>query len=125
MTEYRTADDDARLAPKGEDAAIAGHAHTAARASQFLDYAFYLIYGLLAIRLVLALIGSRSSNTFVRFIGTITDPLYFAFRGIVGSPEIAGYTLVVPIIIALLVYAVLHIALNGLLRMVGTRKTAI
>jgi hypothetical protein len=45
-----------------------GHARTAARGSQFLDYAFYVVYSLLAIRLVLALIGARPANGFVQFI---------------------------------------------------------
>jgi uncharacterized protein YggT (Ycf19 family) len=103
-----------------------GQARTAARASQFLDYGFYVIYALLAIRLVLALIAARSSNGFVQFIGTVSEPFYAPFRGIVASPTAeGGYTLVVPIMIAGLVYVVLHAGINGLLRMVGTRKTEI
>ena len=107
-------------------APVVGHASTAARASQFIDYAFYLVYALLGIRLVLALMAARSSNGFVQFIGTVTDPFYAPFRGIVASPSAeGGYTLVVPILIAGLAYVVLHAAVNGLLRMVGTRKTEI
>jgi hypothetical protein len=49
-------------------------ARVASRGSQFLDYAFYLVYGLLAIRLLLALIAARSTNGFVEFINTITGP---------------------------------------------------
>jgi uncharacterized protein YggT (Ycf19 family) len=103
-----------------------GHARTAARGSQFVDFGFYALYALLGIRLVLAFIGARSGNGFVRFINAITGPFYAPFRGIVDSPSIdGGPTLVIPIIIALLVYALLHAAVNGLLRMVGTRKTTI
>jgi hypothetical protein len=46
-----------------------GRARGAARGSQIVDYVFYVAYALLAIRLVLALIGARSTNGFVRFIG--------------------------------------------------------
>lgn len=103
-----------------------GHARTAARGSQFVDYAFYVLYALLGIRLVLAAIGARQGNGFVRFIATVTDPFYAPFRGIVGSPTIdGGSTLVLPIVVALVVYALLHLGVNGILRMVGTRKTTI
>ena len=102
-----------------------GHARTAARGSQFLDYGFYLVYGLLGIRLVLALIGARSTNGFVEFIAAITNPFYAPFRGIVGSPSVEGSTLVLPIVVAIVVYMILHVAVNGLLRMVGQRKTEI
>ena len=103
-----------------------GQARTAARGSQFLDYAFYVLYTLLGVRLVLALIAANSGNGFVQFISTITNPFYAPFRGIVSSPTTeGGNTLVFPIVIAMVVYAILHIAINGLLRMVGNRKTSV
>lgn len=95
---------------------------TAARSSQFVDYAFYLLYTLLTIRLALALIAARSSNGFVQFIGTVTGPFYAPFRGIVDNFSAGGTTLVVPIVIALVVYMILHAAINRALRMVGHRK---
>jgi uncharacterized protein YggT (Ycf19 family) len=103
-----------------------GHARTAARGSQFLDYGFGVLYVLLATRLVLALIGARSGNGFVHFIRAVTDPFYAPFRGIVSSPTgEGGATLAVPIVVALLAYMILHAGINGLLRMVGSRKTTI
>ena len=109
---------------KGER--VLGQARTAARGSQFIDYGFFVIYSLLAIRLVLALIAAQSSNGFVQFIRAVTDPFYAPFRGIVPSPTVdGGYTLVLPIVIAMVAYLILHAAINGLLRMVGHRKTEI
>lgn len=106
--------------------ARADRAGSAARWSQFMDYAFSLVYTLLGIRLVLALIAASSTSGFVRFIRAVTDPFYAPFRGIVASPSTdAGNTLVIPIGIALVVYVMLHLALNGLLRMVGHRKTTV
>ena len=97
-----------------------------ARGAQVLDYAFSLIYGLLGIRLVLALIAANSASGFVRLIYALTDPLYAMFRGIVPSPSIeGGFTLAVPILIALAAYALLHLALKGLMRMVARRSTTI
>jgi uncharacterized protein YggT (Ycf19 family) len=109
---------------KGER--VLGRARTAARGSQFIDYVFYLIYSLLAIRLALALIAAQSSSGFVQFIRAITDPFYAPFRGIVPSPTTeGGFTLALPIVIALVAYFFLHMAINGLLRMVGHRKTEV
>ena len=39
-----------------------GHARTAARGSQFIDFAFYALYALLGIRLVLAFIAWRRAS---------------------------------------------------------------
>lgn len=108
---------------KDREVAVARHL---ARGSGVIDYIFFLIYGLLAVRLVLALVAARSGNGFVRLIQTITDPFYGMFRGIVPSPAIdGGYTLVLPIIVAIVAYALLHTAINGALRMVANRKTEI
>ena len=98
----------------------------AARVSQIVDYIFFVIYGLLAIRLLLALFAARESAGFVQFIKTVTDPFYAPFRGIVASPTTPeGFTLALPIVIALVVYILLHAAVNGLLRMLAHRKTEV
>ena len=97
-----------------------------ARVSQVVDYIFFLIYGLLLIRLLLALFAARSDNGFVQFIRGISDLFYAPFRGIVASPTTPeGYTLALPIVIALVVYLLLHLAVNGLLRMFVHRKTEV
>jgi uncharacterized protein YggT (Ycf19 family) len=99
---------------------------TAARVSQVVDYLFFILYALLGLRFLLALLAARSSAGFVRFIVAVTDPFYRPFRGIVASPTTdGGHTLVVPLIIAIVVYILLHLAINGLLRMLAHRKTAI
>ncbi len=101
-------------------------ARGAARGSQVLDYLFYLLYGLLSIRLVLALVGARPSNGFVQLVQSVTNPFYALFRGIVPSPTTeGGFTLVLPILIAIVAYALLHLAINGFLRMLAHRKTEI
>jgi hypothetical protein len=101
-------------------------ARGAARVSQVIDYLFYMVYGLLAIRLVLTLIAANAANGFVQFINAVTDPFYALFVGIVPSLSAeGGYTLAVPILIAIVVYALLHFAINGFLRMMVHRKTAV
>jgi uncharacterized protein YggT (Ycf19 family) len=99
---------------------------TAARVSQVIDYLFFIIYALLAIRLVLALMAARKSAGFTQFIFGITDPFYAPFRGIVASPSVdGGFTLALPIIIALIAYAILHALINGMLRLLAHRKTQV
>lgn len=97
-----------------------------ARVSQVIDYIFFVLYGLLGLRFLLALLAARSGAGFVRFIVTVTDPFYEPFRGIVASPRTdGGHTLMVPLIIAFIAYLLLHLGINGLLRMFAHRKTAI
>jgi uncharacterized membrane protein len=98
----------------------------AARVSQVIDYIFYVIYALLGMRFLLALLAARSSAGFVQFIVTVTNPFYAPFRGIVDAPRTAeGHTLMLPIVVAIIAYVLLHLAINGLLRMLAHRKTAI
>src|SRR5688500_14539486 len=97
-----------------------------ARISQIVDYIFFIIYGLLAIRLMLALFAANNNAGFVQFIRDVTDPLYAPFRGIVPSLTAeGGFTLALPIVVALVVYMLLHLAINGLLRIFVHRKTTV
>ena len=55
-----------------------------------------------------------------------SNPFYEPFRGIVSSPATGdGHTLVLPLVIAIIVYILLHLGINGLLRMFAQRKTAV
>lgn len=97
-----------------------------ARVSQIVDYLFFVLYALLGMRFVLALLAARSGAGFVRFIVAVTDPFYRPFRGIVASPSTdGGHTLMMPLVIAIVVYVLLHLGINGLLRLFAHRKTAI
>ena len=98
----------------------------AARVSQVVDYIFYVIYALLGMRFLLALLAANSTAGFVQFIVTVTNPFYAPFRGIVASPRTdQGHTLLLPIVVAIIAYVLLHLAINGVLRMLAHRKTEI
>ena len=98
----------------------------AARVSQVVDYIFYVIYALLAMRFILALLAANSRAGFVQFIVSVTNPFYAPFKGIVASPTTNdGHTLMVPIVVAIIAYILLHLAINGILRMMAHRKTEI
>lgn len=97
-----------------------------ARISQFVDYVFFVIYGLLTIRLLLELFAARESAGFVKFIKSVTGIFYAPFEGIAPSPTASGgFTLALPIIVAIVAYMLLHLAINGLLRIFVHRKTEI
>lgn len=96
-----------------------------ARISQIVDYGFFLIYGLLTIRLLLELFAARENAGFVKFVKTATGIFYAPFAGIVPSPSKEGFTLALPIIIAIVAYMLLHLAINGILRIFAHRKTSI
>jgi len=101
-------------------------ARGAARVPQVVDYIFYVIYALLGLRFLLALLAARSGAGFVRFIVAVTNPFYAPFKGIVASPSTdTGHTLMLPLLIAIVVYILLHLAINGLLRIMAHRKTAV
>jgi hypothetical protein len=103
-----------------------GRARGVARVSQVIDYLFYVLYALLGLRFLLALLAARSGAGFVRFIVTVTSPFYEPFRGIVASPSTdGGHTLMLPLVIAFIVYVLLHLGINGLLRIIAHRKTAV
>ncbi len=98
---------------------------TLTRVSQIVDYVFFVIYGLLVVRLLLEFFAAKESAGFVKFIKSATGLLYAPFQGIMPSPSKDGFTLALPIIVAIVVYMLIHFAINGLLRIFAHRKTAI
>jgi hypothetical protein len=103
-----------------------GRSRSLARVSQVVDYIFWVIYALLGMRFLLALMAARSGAGFVKFIVAVSNPFYLPFQGIVASPRTdGGHTLLLPIVVAIIAYALLHLGINGLLRMFAHRKTAI
>jgi uncharacterized protein YggT (Ycf19 family) len=94
-----------------------------ARVSQFIDYAFFLIYALLLIRFALVLVAANSTSGFVQFIVRVSDPFYAPFKGIVQTTEATpGHTLMLPLLVAIVAYFILHIAINRLLRLIAIRR---
>jgi uncharacterized protein YggT (Ycf19 family) len=100
-------------------------ASAAARTSQVIDYIFYLIYGLIGLRIIFDLLGAQRSNTFRNFIDALTTPLLAPFRSLFPDVGAGRFQLRFSYIAALVVYLLLHLAINGLLRLIAHRKTAI
>lgn len=102
-----------------------GRGRTAARMSQIVDYIFYLIYGVIALQFLLKLMGARTSNGFVQFIASISSPLLAPFERIVGTPSVGAVQLQLSYLFALIVYISLHLAINGMLRLIAHRKVTV
>ena len=95
------------------------------RVSQVGEYVFYVIYGLIGLEIVLELFGARQASGFKRFLDTVTSPLLGPFRGLMPDPAVGSMQLMLSYIVALVVYFLLHMAFNGLLRLFAQRKSSI
>ena len=98
---------------------------TFARVSQVADYVFYLIYGIIGIEIVLDMLGARESAGFKQFVEAIAAPFLAPFRGLMPAPGIGRFRLMLSYIIALAIYVLLHMAVNGALRLFVQRKTVV
>jgi uncharacterized protein YggT (Ycf19 family) len=95
------------------------------RIAQVGEYAFYLIYGLIGLEIVLELLGARQASGFKRLLDSVTWPFLAPFRGLMADPSVGSMRLMLSYVAALVVYFLLHMALNGLLRLFAQRKSSI
>ncbi|MEW6127283.1 MAG: YggT family protein [Acidobacteriota bacterium] len=100
-------------------------ARRAARFSQVVDYVFYLIYGLITLEIFLDLLGARQGNSFREFIDTLSAPVLAPFKRLIADPASGRFQLRLSFIFALIFYILLHLAINGLLRLLAHRKTSV
>lgn len=97
----------------------------AARISQIVDYIFYFVYGLIALEIFLELLGAREGNAFKEFVDAVTAPLLVPFVTLMPDLSAGRFQLKISYLVALAVYLLLHGAINGILRMMAHRKTAV
>jgi uncharacterized protein YggT (Ycf19 family) len=95
------------------------------RVGQVGQYVFFVIYGLIGLEITLELFGARQASGFKRFLDTVTWPLLGPFRGLMPDPAVGSMQLMLSYVVALVVYVLLHMALNGLLRLFAQRKSSI
>ena len=96
-----------------------------ARVSQFADYLFYLVYGVIGLEIVLDALGARQSAGVKQFLDAIAAPFLAPFHGLLVEPGIGRFRFMTSYVIALVVYVLLHMAVSGLLRLFVHRKTAV
>jgi uncharacterized protein YggT (Ycf19 family) len=98
---------------------------TFARVSQVVDYLFYLVYGIIGLEIILEALGARESAGFKRFIDAIATPFLAPFEGLMPDPGAGRFRFMLSYVIALGVYILLHLAVNGLLRLFVHHKTEV
>lgn len=99
-------------AEKGEHAAFVG--------LRVVDWAFYTLYALLGLRFLLALLAANEEAGFTQLVYGITAPFLVPFEGIVARPALDGSVVDFPVLLAIVAYIVLHLAVRGLIRTIGT-----
>lgn len=100
-------------------------ARTAARISQVVDFTFYIAYSLIGLQILLDLMGARRGNRFKNIIDTLTAPLLGPFESLIQSVGVGRFQLQLSYLFAFIVYILLHIGINSLLRIFVVRKTTI
>ena len=96
-----------------------------ARISQIIDYIFYVVYGIISLEIILELLGARESAGFKQLIDTLAAPFLAPFQGLMPDPGRGPFRLMLSYIVALIVYLLLHLAVNGLLRLLAHRKVSV
>jgi uncharacterized protein YggT (Ycf19 family) len=96
-----------------------------ARFSQVADYVFYLIYGIIGLEIALEALGARESAGFKRFIDAMAAPLLAPFQGLMPDPGVGRFRFMLSYVVALVVYMLVHMAVNGLFRLLVHRKTTV
>ncbi|MEK7833934.1 MAG: hypothetical protein AAB401_22795 [Acidobacteriota bacterium] len=97
----------------------------AARVSQVVDYVFYLIYGLISLQIAFDLFGARRGNGIREFVEFVSGPFLTPFKNLFFDPTAGMFRIRFSYLAALAIYILLHLAVNGLLRMIAQCKTAI
>lgn len=100
-------------------------ARTAARISQIVDFVFYVVYSLIGLQILLDLMGARRGNGFRNMIDTLTAPLLGPFESLIQSITAGRFQLKLSYLFAFIVYLLLHLGINSILRMFVERKTTI
>lgn len=90
------------------------------RVMQVVSYLFGILYALIGFQFMLELFAARDRNGVKQFLDAVTAPFLGPFRTLLPSMEIGGSELIFSYIVALLVYASIHLAINRLAKIMAT-----
>jgi uncharacterized protein YggT (Ycf19 family) len=94
------------------------------RIYQFVSYAFYVAYGLIGLMIGLELLGARDSSGFMQFMRAVTTPLLAPFRQVMPDPSVGSSQFMLSFVLALIVYALIHLAVKGIFRILIRRDAS-
>jgi uncharacterized protein YggT (Ycf19 family) len=83
--------------------------------ARVLDLMFGLLYSLLMVRFALVLFSARPHTGFYQFIHNATEPFYHPFEGLFATSTIQGFHLEWPLLVAVVVYSLLHAGIRGIM----------
>jgi hypothetical protein len=90
--------------------------------------AIWLLFGILeaaiGLRVFLKLIAANPSNLFAQLVYSFTELFLWPFAGLTISPSVGGYTLEIPSVIAMIVYAVAAWVLASLIWIIFSRSSS-
>ena len=95
---------------------------TAGRTLQVVDYLFFLIYGLLGLRIGLELLGASEESGFKRLVDSLSGPLLAPFEGLFPDPAVGRFRLRISFVVGVIVYVLVHAAVKGLIRVVARKR---
>lgn len=103
-------------AEKDAAAAEEATARSAVKVTQFVDYVYWVIMALIAVRFTFKLIGANMENALVKLLYSATDPFINLFKGIVGDITTSGASAIeISSLIALLIIWLLYHAILKLI----------
>lgn len=79
---------------------------TAHRLAQTIWLLFGVLEAAIGLRVFLKLIAANPNNIFAQFVYSVTDLFLWPFAGLTMSPSVGGFTLEIPAVIAMVVYAI-------------------
>lgn len=86
----------------------------------------WLLFGVLeatiGLRVFLKLIAANPSNPFAQFVYGFTDLFLWPFAGLTTSPSVGGFTLEIPAVIAMIVFAIAAWVLASLIWIMFARS---
>ncbi len=94
------------------------------RIYQFVNYAFYVVYGLIGLMIGLELVGARNASGFMKFMQALTTPILAPFRHVMPDPALGSSRVMFSYALALVVYGLIHLALKGVFRILVHRDSA-
>ncbi len=97
-------------------AAEEARAKSALKVTQFVDYIYWIIMALIAVRFTFKLIGANTENALVKLLYEASDPFINIFKGIVGDITTSGSSVIeISSLIALLIIWLLYHAVLKLI----------
>jgi len=106
------------------DIAVAeeARAKSSRKITQFVDYVYWIIMAMIAVRFTFKLIGANAENALVRLLYDASDPFINIFKGIVPDITTSGSSVIeISALIALLIIWLLYHAILKLIIVLRTK----